>query len=179
MPARAPRRYSAFVPTISATASTRGPGHHSAASCQPGTSSTRITSNGLPGTSRGTFRCGTPSRAAIAAQSRLWRSRSWTTPAGGPSAAARSIASASSTGSTSQTPSSPASAWPVRVRASSGEQEKPEGNVSKVVIRNGAEGGSEERAEAWQAKPISRNDRRPVDQHGENEHGPGTDDGGV
>ena len=26
-----------------------------------------------------------------------------------------------------------ASAWPVRVRASSGNQEKPEGNVSKVV----------------------------------------------
>ena len=53
----------------------------------------------------GTTRWGTPSRFAIAAQSRLWRSRSWSTPAGRPSDAARSIASGQSTGSTSQTPS--------------------------------------------------------------------------
>ena len=121
------------MPISSATTSARCSGHHSAASCQPGTSSTRTTSNGLPGTASGTFRCGTPSRAAIAAQSRLWRSRSWITPAGAPSAAARSIASGTSTGSTSHTPSPVASACPVRVIASFGNQEKPNGSSSTII----------------------------------------------
>ena len=119
-----------LVPIASATTSARCSGHHSASSCQRGTLSTGDTSNGLPGTAAGSRRCGTPSRAATAAQSRLWRSSSWITPAGGPSACARSIASGTSTGSISQTPSPVSSACAVRVSVSSGNQEKPNGSSS-------------------------------------------------
>ena len=47
-----------------------------------------------------------------------------------PSAVARSIASGMSTGSISQTPSPVSSAWLVRVMASFGHQEKPNGKSS-------------------------------------------------
>ena len=46
-------------------------GHQSAFSAHFGQCTTRTTSNGLPGTSSGTFRCATPRRDAIASQSRL------------------------------------------------------------------------------------------------------------
>ena len=89
-----------------------------------------IASNGESDTASGTLRCATPSRDAIAAQSRLWRSRSWSTPAGSPSERARSIASPTSVGSTSQTRPESAIACEARANGSSSTQVKPKGDSS-------------------------------------------------
>jgi hypothetical protein len=59
---------------------------------------TGASANGVAASASGFTTCGTPSRVAIAAQSRLWRPTNCTTPAGSPSATAAVIAAGSSTG---------------------------------------------------------------------------------
>jgi hypothetical protein len=113
------------VPTASGTTSTASAGHHSAVSLHVGQRMTGTSSNGVAGSASGFTTCFTPSRVAIAAQSRLWRSSSRRTPAGSPSTATAAIAAASSTGSTSQTPPSTASAWHARAIGSPITQVSP------------------------------------------------------
>ena len=69
-------------------------GHHSAVSrhARLRVSADRL-ERAVRGRASGTTRCGTPSSAATAAQSRLCRSSSWTTPRAGRAADARSSAS--------------------------------------------------------------------------------------
>ena len=124
------------MPIASVTTSVRRSGHQSAVSFQPGIAGTGTASNGDSGTVAGMTRCGTPSRAAIAAQSRLWRLISCSTARGSPSAATRSSRPGKSVGSTSQTPPPAASACDARsIAGGSGEiQPKPSSLSSQIVI---------------------------------------------
>ena len=102
-----------------ATTSPRGSGHHSARSFHGPRSRFRTRERRVAAARRGGRGTATPSRFAIASPSRGWATNSCSTPAGSPSAAARSSASGASTGSTSQTRPSWTSACEARSSGSS------------------------------------------------------------